>query len=164
MHVLSDLKQIKALGFDVDGVMTNGSLILTDDGKSLRTFHIRDGYAIRKALDEGLKIVVISGGKSEGVILRLHDLGVSDIYMGVPHKLTVLRDWLNKNNIDKSEFAYMGDDILDIDCLKHAHIKACPSDAVSEIKTLANYISQKKGGDGCVRELIEQVLKAQNRW
>lgn len=162
--VLDILPQIKAFAFDVDGVMTDGSILLTEEGKFLRTFNIRDGYAIRKAIDEGYKIVIISGGKSEGVEKRLRDLGVQDIYLGINDKAPILAKWLSANNLSSSQLAYMGDDILDIESMKIASLKACPQDAAPEVKSLANYISPIKGGNGAVRDFIELILKAQDRW
>ncbi len=164
MNILESLYKIKALVFDVDGVMTNGQLQLTEEGQYLRTFHIRDGYALRKAIEEGLKIAIISGGKSEGINRRLKDLGVTDIYLGIHDKLPVLMEWVARHEIKIEELAYMGDDILDLPCMLYAHIKACPYDAAPEIKAIANYYTLRKGGEGCVRELIEHVLKTQNHW
>jgi len=164
MQVLEKLSKIKAFAFDVDGVMTDGSLLLSEEGKYLRIFNIRDGYAIRKAVNEGFKIVVISGGKSEGVERRLRDLGVMDIYLGIDEKTPVLLKWLKSNSVELDDLAYMGDDILDLEAMQYANLKACPADAVPEVKSRANYISPLSGGKGCVRDLIEIVLKAQGRW
>ena len=162
--ILDKLIKIKAFAFDVDGVMTDGSLLLTEDGKYLRSFNIRDGYAIRKAISAGYKIVIISGGKSEGVEKRLRDLGVMDIYLGIEEKTPILLKWLKSNEVNLEELAYMGDDILDLEAMQFANLKSCPSDAVPEVKSIVNYISPLAGGKGCVRDLIELVLKAQDRW
>jgi 3-deoxy-D-manno-octulosonate 8-phosphate phosphatase (KDO 8-P phosphatase) len=164
MQVLEKLSKIKAFAFDVDGVMTDGSLILSEEGKYLRTFNIRDGYAIRKAILQGYKIVVISGGKSEGVERRLRDLGVMDIYLGIDEKTPTLLKWLKANAVELEALAYMGDDILDLEAMQYANLKACPADAVPEVKSIVNYISPIAGGKGCVRDLIEIVLKAQDKW
>jgi len=162
--ILDKLLKIKAFAFDVDGVMTDGSILLTEDGKYLRTFNIRDGYAIRKAMSAGYKIVIISGGKSEGVEKRLRDLGVMDIYLGIEEKTPTLLKWLKSNDVNLEELAYMGDDILDLEAMQFANLKSCPADAVPEVKSIVNYISPIAGGKGCVRDLIEMVLKAQDRW
>lgn len=164
MHIYTIARSIKAFVFDVDGVMTSGALLLTDEGKYLRTFHIRDGYAIRKALDQGYKIAVISGGVSEGVEQRLRHLGVQDIFMNTNDKEPALKAWMQKNNISGDQLAYMGDDVLDSGCMSYAILKACPKDAVQEIKSMANYFSPRNGGDACVRDLIELVLKVQHQW
>ena len=164
MDIYALANNIKAFAFDVDGVMTSGALLLTDEGKYLRTFHIRDGYAIRKAIDEGFKIVVISGGIAEGVEKRLKHLGIKDVYMNTNEKEPTLLQWMVDHGITNNQLAYMGDDILDISGMNHASIKACPADAVFEVKSIANFFSLKNGGDGCVRDLIELVLKVQSKW
>lgn len=164
MNVFAEFLRLRALVFDVDGVMTNGSLLLTEEGNFLRTFNIRDGYAIRRAIECGLKIVVISGGNSKGVERRLESIGVQDIYLGANDKLPVLKSWMESHGMDPTDLAYMGDDILDAEAMQHVLIRACPADAAPEIKAISNYFSSYKGGEGCVRDLIEQVLKAQNQW
>jgi len=156
--------QIRAFVFDVDGVMTDGTLLITDDGKLLRTFHIRDGYALRKTVDAGYAIAVVSGGHSEGVVKRLQQLGIQDIFMDVQEKENTVLDWMKQRQISTSGLAYMGDDLLDIPAMNHAALKACPADAVREVQAIANYISPLKGGAACVRDIIELVLKVQNRW
>lgn len=158
------LHRITAFIFDVDGVMTDGRLLLTEDGRSLRTFHIRDGYAIRKAIREGYSLAVISGGRSEGITHRLKELGLTDIFLDAQEKEPVLLKWLKDKGIQPDALAYMGDDILDLESMKHAALRACPADAAVEVKSIANYISPRQGGDACVRDLIELVLKVQNRW
>ena len=164
MHLYTIARSIKAFVFDVDGVMTSGALLLTDEGNYLRSFHIRDGYAIRKAIEAGFKIAVISGGIAEGVEKRLRHLGVEDIYMNTNEKEAVLVRWMHTHHISSDQLAYMGDDILDMSSMNHAVLKACPKDAIHEIKSIANYFSSRTGGDACVRELIELVMKIQNRW
>jgi 3-deoxy-D-manno-octulosonate 8-phosphate phosphatase (KDO 8-P phosphatase) len=164
MTVLEKMAIIKAFAFDIDGVMTDGSLQLTEDGKYLRTFHIRDGYAIRQVVDHGYPVVVISGGKSEGAEKRLRDLGVQDIYQGVNTKWPVLENWVQSRGLDLSSVSYMGDDILDIPCLTRVGLAACPADAVPEVTRQAAFISKLNGGKGCVRDLIEAVLKIQQKW
>lgn len=158
------LHRITAFVFDVDGVMTDGRLLLTEDGRSLRTFHIRDGYALRKAIREGYRLAVISGGRSEGITHRLKELGLTDIFLDAQDKEPVLLAWMKDKGIGQDALAYMGDDILDLESMKHAVLRACPADAAIEVKSIANYISPRPGGDACVRDLIELVLKVQNRW
>ena len=158
------LHRINSFVFDVDGVMTDGSLLLTEDGHSLRTFHIRDGYAIRRVIQQEYNLAVISGGRSEGIRHRLRDLGVKDLFLDAQEKEPVLLKWMANRNIEPQSLAYMGDDILDLDAMAHSALRACPNDAVSEVKAIANYISPRPGGKACVRDLIELVLKVQNRW
>lgn len=162
--IYSLLQQVNAFVFDVDGVMTDGRLLITEEGHLLRTFHIRDGYALRRIVESGYAVAVVSGGKSEGVIKRLRQLGVSDVYMNAQEKESIVLDWMKLRGIESRQLAYMGDDLLDIPAMKHAAIKACPADAVQEVKSISNYISPLNGGEACVRELIELVLKVQNRW
>lgn len=164
LPIHSILNDIKAFVFDVDGVMTDGTLLITEEGKLLRTFHIRDGYALRRAIQAGYSMAVVSGGQSEGVIKRLKQLGLTDIYMDAQEKESVLLDWMKWRGIHSNNLAYMGDDVLDVSAMKHAALKACPADAVQEILSIANYISPVKGGQACVRDLIELVLKVQNQW
>lgn len=162
--VYSIMARVRAFVFDVDGVMTDGRLLITDEGKLLRTFHIRDGYALRKAVERGYPVVIVSGGKSEGVVRRLNQLGITDIFMDAQEKESVLLNWLNARGISGDQLVYMGDDMLDIPAMNHAALRACPSDAVQEVKNISNYISSLPGGAGCVRELIESILKVQNQW
>lgn len=162
--VYSIMARVRAFVFDVDGVMTDGRLLITDEGKLLRTFHIRDGYALRKAVERGYPVVIVSGGKSEGVVKRLNQLGITDIFMDAQEKESVLLNWLNARGISGDQLVYMGDDMLDIPAMNHAALRACPSDAVQEVKNISNYISSLPGGAGCVRELIESILKVQNQW
>lgn len=162
--VYSIMARVRAFVFDVDGVMTDGRLLITDEGKLLRTFHIRDGYALRKAVERGYPVAIVSGGKSEGVVKRLNQLGITDIFMDAQEKESVLLNWLNARGISGDQLVYMGDDMLDIPAMNHAALRACPSDAVQEVKNISNYISSLPGGAGCVRELIESILKVQNQW
>lgn len=162
--VYSIMARVRVFVFDVDGVMTDGRLLITDEGKLLRTFHIRDGYALRKAVERGYPVVIVSGGKSEGVVKRLNQLGITDIFMDAQEKESVLLNWLNARGISGDQLVYMGDDMLDIPAMNHAALRACPSDAVQEVKNISNYISSLPGGAGCVRELIESILKVQNQW
>lgn len=158
------LKDINVMIFDVDGVLTNGSVTITSDGELLRTMNIKDGYALKVAIDSGLRICIISGGSNEGVKTRLHMLGVSDIFMGVHDKLQQLKSFAQQNSIDLKQALYMGDDIPDVDAMQLTLLPCAPQDAVPEIKAVSKYISHKKGGDGCVRDIIEQVLKIQGNW
>lgn len=149
---------------DVDGVLTDGSLIINDDGMELRTMNIRDGYAIQLASKKGIELCVISGGDSEGVKIRLHKLGVQTIFAGVTNKKDVFFQWLQQKNLRSEEVIYLGDDMIDFEVMKLAGVKCCPADACMEVVSICEYVSPFKGGGGCVRDVIEKVLKLQMKW
>ena len=150
--------------FDVDGVLTDGKLTITNNGDMLRSMNVKDGYALKSALDAGYKIAIISGGTNEGVRTRLKALGVEFIYLGAHNKLEQLNSFVNSCNVDLNNTLYMGDDIPDIPVLKIAGLSCCPHDAVNEVKSICNYISNKNGGKGAVRDVIEQVMKIHGKW
>ncbi len=158
------LNHITTFVFDVDGVLTDGTIMLTTNGEMLRTMHTKDGYAMKAALDAGFNICVISGGSNEGVRVRLRGLGITDIYLGAHNKTEQLDEYLDIYNIKPAQVVYMGDDIPDYEAMKLVALPCCPQDAVPEIKAVSKYISHKYGGKGCVRDIIEQVLKAQGKW
>ncbi len=158
------LEHITTFIFDVDGVLTNGSVAITTTGELLRIMNTKDGYAIRTAINEGYNVCIISGGSNEGVRLRLSGLGVSDVYLGVYDKIETLHNYLNKKVIKPNNVLFMGDDIPDYPVMKIVGLPCCPQDAVPEIKHISKYISHKKGGKGAVRDVIEQVLKVQGKW
>ena len=164
MNVLSSFKEIKAFVLDVDGVLTDGSLILLDDGQMARKMNTKDGYAMQLAIKQGYHILVISGGHSDAVKLRLQRLGVVEVYMGVSDKETVLREYLSKYELNWDQLIYMGDDIPDLMVMQLVGLPCCPSDAVPEIRQVAHYISPFAGGNGCVRDVIEKVLKLNGHW
>lgn len=155
---------IKTFIFDVDGVLTNGEVTITTNGDLLRTMYTRDGYAMRTALIEGYEIIIISGGYNEGVKERLAGLGVQNIYLGVADKLDLFNNLVSKHELNPKHVLYMGDDIPDYEVMCMVGLPSCPKDAAPEIQNISNYISQKKGGRGCVRDVIEQVLKVQGNW
>ena len=161
---LEKLKFIKAFILDVDGVLTDGLVHVTETGEQLRRFNIKDGYALQLAVKRGYKIAVITGASSEGVLLRLKALGISDIFMKVDSKVAVYEEYIQKQGLASAEVLYMGDDIPDLPVMKLAGLPVCPADAVEEIKAVSLYISPKNGGQGCVRDIIEKVLKIQNKW
>ena len=158
------LKHITTFIFDVDGVLTDGSVVINTDGQLLRTMNIKDGYALKTAVQQGFNVCIISGGKNEGVRERLRGLGITDIYLGAHHKLEQLDEYLDIYNIKTENVLYMGDDIPDIPVMKLVGLPTCPQDAVAEVKEISKYVSFKKGGKGCVRDVIEQVLKVQEKW
>lgn len=159
-----ELKKIKALIFDVDGVLSVDSMVLDEQGVPVRTANVKDGYAIRNALNMGYQIALITGGNLDRVRVRYENLGVGYIYMGVRDKMECLHDFLEKTGIAAENALFMGDDMIDYQIMEAVGVAVCPLDAVSEIKEISAYISDKKGGEGCVRDIIEQVMKAQNTW
>jgi 3-deoxy-D-manno-octulosonate 8-phosphate phosphatase (KDO 8-P phosphatase) len=164
MTLLERFAKIKCFVFDVDGVLTDGGLLLLDDGQMARKMNIKDGYALQLAIKKGYRVVVISGGNSAPVKQRLERLAVMDVFLNVENKKQLLLDYLQKNKIDQEEVLYMGDDIPDYEVMKEAGLPCCPADAVAEIKQIAAYISSLNGGTGCAREVIEKVLKLRSDW
>lgn len=158
------LSQITTFIFDVDGVLTDGTLQISTNGDLLRTMNIKDGFAMKHAMQKGLTVCVISGGYNEGVRHRLKGLGVTDIYLGCPDKVEQMKEFFDIYDIKPEEVLYMGDDMPDYYAMKKVGLPCCPQDAVAEIKEISRYISHKKGGKGCVREVIEQVMKVQGKW
>ena len=158
------LSEITTFVFDVDGVFTDGSLLVTTDGEMLRKMNVKDGYAVKTALQKGYNICVISGGTNPGVKERLKGLGVTDIYLGAHHKEEPLDEYLDIYNIDPKNVLYMGDDLPDIPPMKKVALATSPQNAVAEVKAIYDYVSHKNGGDGCVRDIIEQVLKVRGDW
>lgn len=158
------LVDITTFIFDVDGVLTDGTINVTTNGEMLRTMSIKDGFALKTAVDAGFNICIISGGSNEGVRKRLEGLGIKDIFLGAHNKIDQLNEYISKNNIDKTNVLYMGDDIPDFPVMKLVGLPCCPQDAAPEIKAISKYVSHKNGGKGAVRDVIEQVLKVQNKW
>ena len=158
------MPQITTFIFDVDGVLTDGTVTIFPDGELVRKMNIKDGYALKTAVNKGYNVCIISGGTNEGVRKRLRDLGITDIYLGAHNKIEQLNEYLDIYNIEPEQVLYMGDDIPDYPVMKMVGLAACPKDAVQEIQNISVYISQKKGGNGCVRDVIEQVLKVQDKW
>jgi 3-deoxy-D-manno-octulosonate 8-phosphate phosphatase (KDO 8-P phosphatase) len=162
--MLEKFADIRTFIFDVDGVLTDSSLYVLENGTLLRKMNTRDGMAMQMAVQKGYEIIIITGGKSEGVLKRLQNLGIKKVYSGVQNKLKVLEDLVAYEGLDLSGVLYMGDDINDYACLRSVHISACPADAATEIKALAQYISPLAGGAGCVRDIIERVMRLQGKW
>ncbi|MDE0598610.1 KdsC family phosphatase [Dokdonia genika] len=158
------LHDITTFIFDVDGVLTDGKLHITTEGQMHRTMNVKDGYAIKAALDAGYNICIISGGTDEGVRSRLQKLGISDVALGAHNKMEHLEVYLKDKQIAPENILYMGDDIPDYPVMQFAGLPCCPQNAVKEIKDISKYISHKNGGQGCVRDVIEQVLKVQGNW
>lgn len=158
------LQHINSFVFDVDGVLTDGTITITTDGDLLRSMSIKDGYALKTAIEQGYHVCIISGGSNEGVKKRLRALGITNIHLGVQHKTEVLDEYFDVYGIKPENTLYMGDDIPDLYAMKEVGLPTCPQDAAAEIKAISKYISHRKGGKGCVRDVIEQVLKVQGNW
>jgi len=159
-----DLQCIKAFIFDIDGVLSQQTITLDGNGDPIRTINLRDGYALQLAVKKGYRIAVISGGNSTSFKNRLSTLGVKHVYLQCSKKKTVFNEFLTNENLDPSEILYMGDDIPDFEAMKAAGVAVCPADADSEIKQISQYVSDKNGGEGCVRDVIEQVLRLHGNW
>ena len=164
MQILSRFKLIKTFVFDMDGVLTDGNIIVDAENNWIRQMNIRDGYALQLAARSGFNIVIISGSNSTFVHDRLIRLGVNEVFMDVKKKEEFLKNYVAEKGISLAELLFMGDDIPDYFCLKMAAIAACPADAAFEIKQIASYISPFAGGGGCVRDVIEKVLKLNGKW
>lgn len=158
------LKRVSTFIFDVDGVLTDGSVTLMPDGEQVRVMNIKDGYALQLAVKQGYNVVIISGGKSEMVRRRLNGLGITDIYLGVHAKLDTFKEYLEIHQVNPEEVLYMGDDIPDYEVMKQIGVPTCPNDAAQEIKDISIYISQRNGGKGAVRDVLEQVMRLQGKW
>ena len=159
-----DLTKVKALIFDVDGVLSVDTVPITATGEALRTINIKDGYALQLALKSNLCVAVITGGNSPIVKAVFEEAGLDYVYMASSKKINDLEDFIQKTGIKADEILYMGDDIPDYEVLSCVGVPTCPKDAAAEIKAVCKYISPKKGGKGCVRDVVEQVLKAQGYW
>lgn len=164
MNVLELFKDITTFVFDVDGVMTDGTVLLLENGLQARQMHIKDGLALQMALTNGYRVYVISGGASEPVIRRLQYLGVEEIHLGLKDKLKFFEGICEQHKLQWREILYMGDDLPDVPVLEKVGLPCCPKDAALEVKTISKYISSAKGGKGCVRDVIEKVLKLNNHW
>lgn len=164
MQILSRFKLIRTFVFDMDGVLTDGNIIVDSENNWLRKMNIRDGYALQLAAKSGFDIIIISGSESTFVRDRLNRLGIKEVFMDVKDKQDFLKNYVEEKNISLHELLFMGDDIPDYFCMKMAGISACPADAAFDIKEIASYISPFGGGNGCVRDVIEKVLKLNNKW
>ena len=159
-----DLLKIKAFAFDVDGVLSTSTIPLHPSGEPMRMINIKDGYAIQYAIKSGYPLAIITGGKTDAVRKRFTSLGVSDIFLGADIKLPIYEKWLEKHNLMDEEVMFMGDDIPDMEIMLRAGLPVAPADAANDVLTIAKYISPYKGGEGCGREIIETVMKAQGKW
>jgi 3-deoxy-D-manno-octulosonate 8-phosphate phosphatase (KDO 8-P phosphatase) len=161
---LSKLRNIKCIILDVDGVLTDGTVQVTEAGDMLRTFNIKDGYAIQHAVKQGYQLVVISGGSSNGVKVRMEKLGVKEVYLAISNKLDCFGEITAKLDLEKDACLYVGDEMIDIPVMKEVGLAVCPSDAASQVKEISAIITHQAGGKGCVREIIEKVMTVQGTW
>lgn len=163
MDLLKTFGQITTFVFDVDGVLTDGTVLLLENGLQARRMNIKDGLALQMAM-KNFRVVIISGSYSEPVLARLHYLGLTEIFLGTKDKTGFLQRYLKEHNLNWSEVLYMGDDLPDLGVLQRAGLACCPADAVPEVKAVCHYISARNGGAGCVRDVIEAVLKLSGHW
>ena len=159
-----DLTLIRAIIFDVDGVLSNATVNMDDEGEPLRTMNVKDGYALQQAVKAGIKIAIMTGGRSEKIVRRYEYLGIKDIYLGCHMKTEAFRHFMEKYDLKNEQVAYMGDDIPDLEVMRLVGCPVCPADACTEVKELSIYVSQKTGGNGCCRDILEQVLRSQRLW
>jgi 3-deoxy-D-manno-octulosonate 8-phosphate phosphatase (KDO 8-P phosphatase) len=164
MNYKNLLGRINIYIFDVDGVFTDNTVWLTADGEQMRTANVRDGYAVQLAVKCGYRIAVISGGKSEAVRTRFEKLGVTEVNLGSANKKEIYEQLKSKWGFEDEDVCYMGDDIPDLPLLQRVGLSCCPADASPEVKNASTYISNKNGGQGCVRDILEQSLKLQGHW
>jgi len=163
-HYLSLLKSVTAIVMDVDGVLTDGSLLVMENADQLRRMNIRDGYSLQLAVKKGLTLAVITGGKSEGVVKRLNGLGIQHVIKNSDDKVSALNNLIKELNVDLKTTVYIGDDMPDLEAMKLCGIPCCPADACSEVIAISKYISPLEGGRGCVRDIVEKILKLQDKW
>ena len=158
------MNNITTFIFDVDGVLTDGTIMVTTEGEMYRNMSIKDGYALKSAVVAGYNVCIISGGSNEGVRKRLQGLGITDIYLGTHQKTRQYEEYCSKKNITPEQVLYMGDDIPDLPVMQQVGLATCPQDAAPEIKDISKYISPISGGKGCGRDVIEQVMRVQGKW
>ena len=164
MNYKEKLKKIKTFVFDIDGVFTNGEIMVDSHGNESRSFNTKDGIAVKLANDLGYNIAVITGANNNGIKARLNRLGIKNVFLNSSDKVKDLLNYSKTNNINLEKTVYMGDDLPDTFPMKLVYLKTCPFDAVPEVREISDYISNKNGGEGCVRDIIEQTLKVQGNW
>ena len=164
MNVLQYFKPITTFVFDVDGVLTDGTVLLLEDGLQARRMHVKDGLALQMALKNGYNVVIISGAYSEPVLQRMQYLGITEVFLATKNKKEFLNNYFSQKEIDWQQVLFMGDDLPDLAVLKSAGLSCCPADAIPDVKNVSKYISPINGGLGCVRDVIEKVLKLNDHW
>jgi 3-deoxy-D-manno-octulosonate 8-phosphate phosphatase (KDO 8-P phosphatase) len=164
MNILEAFKPVTSFVFDIDGVLTDGTVLVLENGVQARRMSVRDGYALQLAIKKGYRIKIISGANAPQLISRLTGLGITDVEMGIKDKAAAFNDFLQANRLKKEEVLFMGDDMPDLQVMKQAGLATCPADAIPEIRQISGYISPVKGGEGCVRDVIEKVMKMRGDW
>lgn len=164
VFIYEKFRSVTTFIFDVDGVLTDGGVMVNDEGEQMRTFNIKDGYALQLAVKSGYQVAIISGGKSEGIRKRMHMLGITDVFLGAHTKSNTYKAYSFNRRAKPENTLYMGDDIPDIEVMNLVGLPVCPADACEEVKALSQYISPRSGGKGCVRDVIEKVMKLQGTW
>ena len=159
-----ELEKVEAIVFDVDGVFTDGGIIPLANGDFIRKYHAKDGYSVAYAVRQGVRIIIISGGRGATLESRFQHLGVKEAYFDVGDKLTLLREIVERDGLHKENLIYMGDDIPDLECMNYVGIPVCPADACSEVIEASRYVSEFGGGKGAVRDIVEQTLRSQDEW
>ena len=159
-----DLQKIKAVVFDVDGVLSASTIQMDGKGEPVRTINIKDGYAIQLAVKHGIRLAIMTGGHNENIRFRYEYLGVKDVYINCSMKIRTWEELLSKYDLHEEEIIYVGDDIPDYEVMNRAGCPCCPKDACTEIKEISTYVSDYEGGHGVARDILEQVLKAQGKW
>lgn len=162
--IYTKFKNIKCVILDVDGVLTNGNILVTEEGDQLRTFNVKDGYAIQYAIKQGLEVFIITGAKSQGIQKRFEGLGVKKIFLGISDKWSVLPSLLDSYGYHLEEVLFIGDDMPDYMCMQKVGVAVAPADAIEDIKKISHYTSKLKGGEGIAREILEKILRLQNKW
>jgi 3-deoxy-D-manno-octulosonate 8-phosphate phosphatase (KDO 8-P phosphatase) len=164
MNLLESFKPITTLIFDIDGVLTDGGIWVFESGEQVRKMNIKDGYALQLAVKKKYTVVVISGGNGKGAAIRLEKLGITHIFLNVSDKIQVIEEFLKTQGLSWAETLYMGDDVPDYRAMKKAGMPCAPSNAAPEILQTARYISPYSGGDGCVRDVVEKLLRLHGNW
>ena len=164
MSIAPFLERINTFIFDVDGVLTDGYVLVLENGLQARRMNIKDGYALQLAVKKGYRLVILSGAPVSPVVDRLNKLGITEVYMGIHDKKEFITSYIRQHDLLKDELLFMGDDIPDLDAMEVTGLSACPADAVPEILEVAKYVSPIPGGNGCVRDVIEMVMKIQGKW
>ena len=164
MNILDRFKKITTFIFDMDGVLTDGTVLVLENGLQARRMSIKDGYSLQLAVKKKYRLLVVSGANSSPVTDRLNKLGITEVHMAVTDKKTFVEQYMAVNNLEAEEILYMGDDIPDYAVMSVVGLPVCPSDAIAEIRAISKYISPATGGNGCVRDVIEQVLKLNDDW
>ncbi len=161
---LEKFKEIDTVICDVDGVLTNNQVLTTEEGELLRSFNVKDGYAIKKAIEAGIRFFAITGGRSQGVKIRLDQLGFTEVHLGISNKLLTYEKLVEQYRLDEGRIMYLGDDVPDYKVMRRVGLPACPKDAAHEVLDIALYISPLRGGAGFARDVIEKLLRIQEKW